>query len=234
MKSKRIGLVLQVIFLAFFSGCDENTATVPGRVDAFDPVACLDAVATYAGKDVLLVELYAKYVRPDGTLNLQAEYKPDVRYRFFGTGKPANATPEPKKPDLPLGVPRMDAPREVIPYWEYTSVYIENPHWEEYTINGDDAQKWHGGMTQVFGGKTEDYAEIEKLRAVCSALPPVLSFGIIWKRAIEAGAPSGDVVANIEYKAGVYRFYIDGTKYEYYFDEDGRLIRDNDQSAGKG
>jgi hypothetical protein len=52
-----------------------------------------------------------------------------------------------------------------------------------------------------------------------------LSPGSIWKRPIGAGAPLDNVVANIEYSAGMYWFYIDRTKHEYNFDADGRLIQ---------
>lgn len=228
MKRGNSYLVLPMIVFAFFvCGCDsaENTVPVPGRSDAFDPVGSLPAVASFAGEEMLLIELYAQYVRPDGTLNLQAEYGPNVRYEFFGPGKPASITPEPRKPDTPLGVRQKDGPKEQAPYWAYVSVYIENPHWEEYTLNGEDVTEWYAGMRKAQGSSLQDITEIEKLKGVYRGLPAVLPLDSVWKRAIEAGAPMDNVVATIQFKDGTYHFIIDGTTFEYYFDRDGALLR---------
>lgn len=227
MKGSHAVLFALVVLAVFLSGCplEEDTADVPGPLDKFDPIASLVAVAAFAGKEALLEEIYAEYVRPDGTLNLQAEYRPHVRYGFFGKFPAAQAEPEKREPDTPLGVRQTNRPKEVKPYRDHIAVYIRSPHWESYILNGEETQTWNGGMERVFAGRVENQEEIANKEAEYRNRGAPLSFAQIWRGAIEAGAPADNVVAIIHYRDGEYRFYIDGTTYEFFFDGTGKLIK---------
>lgn len=82
-----IGIVLFVFFVTFgapflFSLASGYSFT-PGDPAHFDPIAALPEVKKYAGEDVHLIDVYARYVRSDGTLDLNAKYEPYVTYRFY-------------------------------------------------------------------------------------------------------------------------------------------------------
>ena len=113
----------------------------------------------------------------------------------------------------------------MIPFWQYIQVSIRNPHWVTYELNGDSVREWYAGMSRSEGPKIYDYDEIKKLESGYRALPEPLSISRIWKKAIEAGAPTENVVANIHFWKGSYLFEIDGTDFKYTFDGDGRLVK---------
>lgn len=93
--SKRVFVVtvIVIVFVTLVLLFSENARTLiglrsspsypfPGSQAQFDPVAAYPEVAKIAGSRGKLNTIEAKYVQPNGTLNLNAEYHPSVRYSF--------------------------------------------------------------------------------------------------------------------------------------------------------
>src|SRR5690606_6431707 len=60
----------------------ENTAAPPGDLERFDPIALFSEMAAYAGPEPRLVGMRATYVKPDGTMDLTADYHPRLQIDF--------------------------------------------------------------------------------------------------------------------------------------------------------
>ena len=60
----------------------KNTTAPPGDLNHFDPIAAFAAASSYAGPEAKLLSLFAKDVRSDGTMDLEAEYFPMVSMTF--------------------------------------------------------------------------------------------------------------------------------------------------------
>lgn len=215
---------LSLLFLLVGCPVEEDTVDVPGPTDRFDPVESLEAVRNYAGEDMFLESMTATYVRPDGTLNLQADYKPNVTYVFFGKGKPTQPANQERKPDVPLGVRQTNAPREQAPYREEVAISVQNPHWLYYQLNGEDTSTWHAGMSRHVVGRIENQDVYMEREAELRTQKPLLDLALIWQKAISLGAPRENVVAIIAFADGIYRFTINGTAFDYLFDADGNTV----------
>jgi hypothetical protein len=186
--------------LALASCSMEGTADVPGDVHRFDPIAAYPAVAASAGPRARLVKLEARYVREDGTQDLEASY---VGFGDVDQYTLLRANGAREDPSVPVGARRQPAPFELV------RVGIQKPHWVSQSINGHKPQqKKHLGMeTRVAGsGDTKD-----------GAVDPGCSFAKLWTVAKEHGAPKGAVAA-ITYDKTGYDFRIDGTDVHLRFD----------------
>ncbi len=220
-KNIRLFVTFQIICILFFIGCKKNTMDVPGKIEQFDPIESLPEVAEYAGDGAMLVNLYARYVKPDGTLNLNEDYGPYVQYLFIipciTEGQKYTET------TTPLGV-KNELTAAQVPYWEYVSVIVENPHWESYSVDDEDYDEYDAGMERAVGGGIYELEEANRVLLKYKTYNNPISFYDIWQKTITAGAPGRNVVASIYYYEGNYIFTIDGTEYNYNFDNNGELF----------
>lgn len=186
-------------------------APAPGDASAFDPIASLPEVAAFAGEDLLFLEMTARYVRSDGTLELTASYTPSptVEYRFMReVPRPANAPPP--------GVAGSTSG----PWYEPITVTLEKPGvLRRITRTGGgvniSTQMVTEGMTRNVGDPTSNVSgEFIAL--------PTCPLAQLWGTAIERGADR-EAVAVIEYDANGYEFRITGTSFSLDFDAECRV-----------
>jgi len=230
---KKIFVVL--LFVITWTSCNRvsYTANLPGDKDNFKPVEALPKVSKFVNKDQILdpdsytckqriiLSIEAVNIKPNGTMDLEAENEPYVLYYFVAPCSTANTEPVTKS--------YLTKVRIFKPYTDESKVQARDLAVTEYV------SKHHGGMEKSKAewypeskGEKYNYQTItENIEKVYSARTPV-SFAKIWQKAIEAGAPSEDVVATIEYHALYgYTFKINNTDYQYQFDLDGSLITEN-------
>jgi len=189
-----------VVGIALGDSCAyEGSAKLPGPEERFDAIALYPAVHSYAGSDVKLTKLVARYVREDGTQDLDAEFVSGDAdtYTFIG--------PTHEQPDLsaPIGARRAIEPFQTV------EVTIHRPHWVQVTINNNDPESY------------KDLGMLVTRRATSgqetTADPPVCSFKLLWKAARDLDAPT-HAVAEITYDHAGYVFEIDGTPFKKHFD----------------
>jgi hypothetical protein len=135
-------LPIVIIFLIiplFQSGLGMvDTRPVPGDPRNFDPVAALPGVREYAGEGAQLVSIEAYYVRSDGTLDLNASYRPYTTYKFYREVPPPADAP-------PVGAGGKAGGK----WYEPVQVRASEPgQWYHVTRTG-------GGVSQEFSYKNE-------------------------------------------------------------------------------
>jgi hypothetical protein len=188
---------LPLALLLALSGCSlDGTASVPGQVNHFDPVVALPDVQLFAGS-TKLVRLTARFVREDGTQDLEADYvgyNLPTEYEFIRPNQQQASS-------APLG-----ARPQVAPY-ESVVVSVQKPHWVNVTSANQNGSFKHQGMASTVNPSTEAKA----------ALPAPCPFVRLWSAARQHGAPAGAVAA-ITFDASGYLFQIDGTPYQLKFD----------------
>lgn len=185
------------------SGCTtaDNTAAPPGDVRNFDPVASFEAMAAYAGPDARLVSLQAWFVRTDGTLDLEADYRPRVTAEFVTRATEADVAAQgPRAPGSGFAV---GDPLD-------TALDVRAPHWQHVSSGGSEWDEKHLGMGRRPGGK----ASARKF-----ADTPTCPFRQLWQQAKQRGAPT-DVVAIIRYDATGYTFEANGRDFKVRFAAD--------------
>lgn len=211
------GFVGGILYLTVFSNtCAKmmGEETYPFKADTknLDPFAALGEVRQRAGKNARLISIEASYVRSDGTMNLEATYKPAPRisYKFQ---VPLDKGP---KDAPPIGAGR--GPNDV---------WVQDVTVECY----EPGQRRH--VTRIGGGSRSEYNYINEgmdidrgspsMRALAEDLGhPKMSPAALWKIAIEKGA-SKDAVATINYDKDGYEFYISGTKVRFECDPSGKV-----------
>ena len=224
MKKNRFQVfsLLLVLFILYSCGY-----YIPGDYKDYDPVASLPGIVMYAesveappdfidGGDVYLTEILAAYIKPDGTINVMEEdFNPDCSYVFVKKIKPVD---DKLKTPLGVGSPIKEAKDKA----QEIHVIVNRPR-DENSINynsGDVGKVHHNGLELYYsiGDWDEEYDSLE------TETP--LSFKTIWQKAIDAGAPSENAVAIINYWFGNgYLFRIQNTEYQYRFDRNGNLIQ---------
>ncbi|MDL1900931.1 hypothetical protein FBR02_09205 [Anaerolineae bacterium CFX9] len=169
----------------------------------FDPLAALADIQAWAGADARLMEINARYVRSDGTLDLNASYgssQADVEYVFFrAIERPADAPP-PGAPGAGVGQ-----------WYEQITINAYRPGQMRQisSVGGSVSvrtQVINQGMTRRVGRPTTNlfpYAADEFVGY------PDCSFAAIWQEMIARGAPA-EGVAFITYNADGYSFNISG------------------------
>jgi hypothetical protein len=89
---------------------------VPGSASSFDPIASYNDIANFAGGSTYqLTSIRAQYVRSDGTLDLYANYAPNVDYYFAKEIDPPGGR-------KPIGVGSVAEGQ----YFENMNVSVEN------------------------------------------------------------------------------------------------------------
>jgi hypothetical protein len=167
----------------------------------FDPFVGLEQAREFAGPDALLISISADYVRSDGTMDLNASYKPapNTEYEFVRkVPRPEDAPPvgvagstngqwyEP----ITIEVYRPGSRRHVTVMSGGSSASYD------YTNEGMIREK-DNPTTSISGEIIDD---------------PQCTMKELWSIALENGAPS-DAVAIIEYDSYGYDFNISGVVY---------------------
>jgi hypothetical protein len=204
-----LAVVAFVGFLVFATGgwlcgyMEPGNFDVPGDAHKFDPVAQYDAVAEKAGKGCKFLGLKARYVRANGTLNLHASYKPEVKYAFI------RDNPKKEKSAEPKGV----GSKKRAPYQTVTMTLSEPGRTSHVTRKGAGCRS---------GEYTVRYFGMLRTTSTASSSPdrfppkPKCSFAKLWNIAQKNGAdPSA--VAIISYGIDGYDFSIKDTDVKLHF-----------------
>ncbi len=176
-----------------------ETKPISGDPTRFDPVGGLKDAQDFAGEGAQLISIVASYVRSDGTMDLNASYKPapHTEYEFIReVPKPADAPP--------VGAGGTKGGK----WYEPVTIDVYEP-----------GQTRH--VTSIGGGISSEYnytnQGMEKDVQSPTTNPsgetiskPTCSFADLWQVAIKEDAPE-DAVAIIEYNSDGYVFNIVGT-----------------------
>ncbi len=218
-------MMLLSTFILFSCNIIENTDDIPDDKNAFDPIIAIPEVSAFAGDNAVLRSLEAFLIKTDGTIDIDAEYKPWVQYNFIN-----KLTPEKEEnadSDGPIGV--TQTAKDTTEKAELIKVIIIKPYTKEVqTLDADRNVRnrtfIHGGMERIIL-RVHLFSKYKELYQIAQAASTPLSFRTIWQKAIDLGAPSDNVVANIkyDYKEG-YTFEISQTDYKYKFDLTGKQI----------
>src|SRR5260221_548100 len=161
------------------AACDlEGTQAVPGPATRFDPVSAAARVAAFAGDGAKLVRLEARFVREDGTQNLEAEYVGHATASEYVFSRRAAID---DGPAAPVGALPARSPRDSV------TVTIQRPAWVHvHRIGGGEEVEGnfkHLGMERTEGSGGSSAADAVSL--------PSCSFADLWKIARQHDAPAG-------------------------------------------
>ncbi len=166
----------------------------PGDLKKFTPVESLPQVAAYAGRDAQLESLEAKYVLPDGTMDLTADYKPKVHYTFRirATDKDVSGL----QPGPPGSMPKAG-------------------DWIQVFVSVEDSDYWCTGQGCATRGmeRSVSHTDAKDDKTIVPACAPAE----IWKLARAAGAPA-EGAATIRYDATEISFRIAKPEFEFLLD----------------
>ena len=195
----------------------EQTAPVPGDATRFDPVASYPAVIAHAGVDAKLLSIDAQFVKSDGTMDLLADYDPNVDYDFYTELK------DPPKDAPPVGAGSNPEGK----WYRKIKVEVYRPgQGRSVSQMGSGGNFSYSYTNRGMDRDTDDPVSNMSEKEVPD---PKCSFADLWKTAIAKGAPQG-AVASITYKADsstekpAYEFVVRDTKVDLNFDADCKLI----------
>jgi hypothetical protein len=205
-----VGLLGFALFMGaiftYTSVVAEHTWFPPGDPTHFDPIAGFGAIQAHAGAGARLLSFEARYVRPDGSLELTASFSPPptVEYRF--ARELAGAPP---------GAPPGGAGRGADDHWyEPIRVTLSRP-WQFRGVS-----RSAGGVRtryQYFNlGMARDASRPQAGPRAAFAPPPVCPLRDLWSVALDRGAPK-EAVAVIRYDPAGYSFAIEGTPTRLFF-----------------
>ena len=196
----RIFLV-SLVFVA--TGCTyENSVDLPADINNFPPIRTLPKVEAYVGPDAKLVSIEARFVRPDGTLDLEADYKPSLEYTFIQKRKSAD--------DQPVGTGTKSRTYERI------EVDVREPGWVHTKEFGGGVNK---ETTEKHKGMNKKLSFVDGDDWKRRARSPKCDFEKIWSEAREVSSKiPKDAVANITYDSLGYEFTIRDLDVKLYFD----------------
>ena len=201
-----VGLFVSILPIIAF--INPNNRCIKGDPSSFDPIKKYETVKHYAGgNDLHLVSIQVNYVKTDGTIDLYANYKPNVRYDFY---KPI--TTETNK-EMPLGVKGSH------PGYKLIRVKISKPYRFEFWAYkpGSTKGRFHLGM---FKESYDVFSQPKK------AFKPNCLLKKLWNNVFELDREiPKNSVAVITYTNRGFSFSIQNTKYYYTFDPDGNLIK---------
>lgn len=211
-------LLLLVPMALFCAGClfvttwfmAEARPLPGGNYAHFDPVAEFDEIAAFAGKEAQFTEMIAYYVKPDGTLDLYADYNPRATYSFYNVIADTS--------DRPIGA---GGSAEGVLYQE-VEIEIERP-WQLYnrSVSSGGTRTTYTYLTLGMDRDTDDGRPTPPGNAIPA---PLCSFADLWAAAIERGAPE-NAVAIIRYDEDGYNFTIQGSSIYLNFTPDCKLVR---------
>lgn len=189
-----------------------DTVPPPGDPRHFDPVAAYGEVAAFAGAEVRLTSLAARFVRSDGTMDLKADYRPSptAQYRFV------------REVAAPADAPPVGAGGNADGRWhERVHVEVSRP-WQFRSVRRVGGSG--GASYQYFNRGMERRTDPPSGYAPGDAVPaPTCPFRRLWAEAIARGAPA-TAVAVIEYDARGYEFRIDDVRFSMHFAADCSVV----------
>ncbi|MBT3223456.1 MAG: hypothetical protein HN348_30665 [Proteobacteria bacterium] len=176
-----------------------HEAPAPGDLANFAPYEVLPEVAAFACADAELTEIMVRFVRSDGTMDLDAKYVPYATYSFL--------CPTVADPDLPVGAGGGGTLRTSI-------IRVGAPGYIHQTSTGSSGPNTkirvkHRGMIEM----STDLADEEDREDVVP--PPTCSPTQLWEQV--EGLPS-NAVAVISYDDHGYNFSVEDTEIRQAFD----------------
>lgn len=208
-----------VIYLSVFSNycarmMGEETYPISGSSKRFDPIAALAEIKAKVGGDAVLLDIDARSVRSDGTMDLDAKYDPAPRtnYRFQVTLDKA-----PKDQEAPpIGANRGP-----------DDVWVQNVDVDVYEPGQMRSVSRFSGNTRSTYTYTNEGMDIDRstprMGPVVDGIKEIkVSIKQMWDVALKLGAPK-DAVATINIKDGDSTFRISGMKIDLRWDENGKL-----------
>lgn len=202
------GLLVAVV-VHFYSSELRQTRPPPGDPRRFDPVASYADVAAFAGADVRLTALDARFVRSDGTLDLRADYRPSPSacYRFVrDIAAPADAPP-------------IGAGGAVDGRWhEAMQVTVSRP-WQFRSVRRIGGPRGGASLQYFSRGMERSVDPPSGQPAAAIVAEPACPLRQLWDAAIAHNAPA-TAVADIRYDHRGYEFRIDALRFVMHFDAD--------------
>lgn len=193
--------VVSVFYIVVGCANTDNTAPAPGNLNAFNPIGAFPKIAAFAGEQAGIVEIVAKYVLPNGTMDLEAEYKPNVEYRFvvFRSAKDYR-----DEGPLPPGAKRDD--------YRYVNIKVFEPSTYHVTIgagrHSSERLTKNKGMERHVSSTTDNNEEVIP--------PPKCDFSELWKNIPNSQAYKNDS-AVIKYSKEGYKLELNGAKKTFWF-----------------
>lgn len=181
----------------------EQVWFLPADGSTFDPIANLDAVHDFAGRDFDLVAIDAQFVRSDGTMDLYASYQPNIMYRFAR---------EVAGESGPIGTSSNTSGIQ----YEIVQVEVAGP-----TLRSSPAPEGGVQFTPFLGMDRDQWGPADSMPGVFMP-EPACDFARLWSTALEMDAPA-EAVAIIHYARDHYEFRIEGTTINLRFDLDCNL-----------
>lgn len=192
----------------------EHTEKTPGDPKNYRPLEQLAAVTAYAGDGALLQGVSIRYIRKDGTVNLEADnYAPSVEYDFI------RRLAEPPEDAPPIG-----AGTSVKGDWvEPIQIEVIKPGGRRYVrrTGGGVSSSYsyiHHGMQR----ETSKATQVENPHAITL---PSCSLSELWDKAVDGNMSLNDAVANIEIKEDGITFTISGASVYRAFTKDCQVVR---------
>lgn len=219
-----VGLI--IYFTAFSNFCarmmGEETYPLSGDPARFEPFASVSDIRSKIGVGARLKSIEARYVRSDGTMDLNARYKPapNVTYEFV---MPLDKEPE--------NAPPIGAGRSPGDVWLQTvTVKVYEP-----------GQRRH--VQRISGASRSSYSYTNEGMDVDRGTPsmgsikesldePKISAKEMWEIALKKGADK-DAVATLSYEEDGYRFTIAGSRVFLEWDRDGKFNEDRSHFPGQ-
>ena len=214
-----------VLFIAFFvfifwgmpyllGSYAEHTAKTPGDPKNYRPLEQLAAVTAYAGDGALLQEISIRYIRRDGTVNLEAEsYAPSVEYSFIR-----------KLAEPPKDAPPVGAGTSIKGEWvEPIEIEVIKPGGRRYV------RRTGGGVSSSYSyihhGMQRDTSKATQVENPQAIALPTCSLSELWDKAVDGNTSLNDAVANIEIKEDIITFMISGAGVNRTFTLDCEVVR---------
>lgn len=192
-------LIGGVIFVATFGLEPLRTGSLKNINDpaSFDVNSMLPQAVKLAGPGLTYWQMSAQAVRPDGTIDLTADYAPTAIVQLFqDNGRTA-----------PVGAPGGQTVRLI-------SIRIDNPGMKVvYSTPSETRWAWSPGMSRL---ELESFPKSALISGPAEL--PRCAFKGLWEQAIALGAPA-DAVAAIHHSSAGYTFSIEGTAHSYRFDQ---------------
>jgi hypothetical protein len=216
------GLFMFGIFY-FTSVVVEETSSIEGDTTNYNPIEQFDQVSEIAGPNAQLTEITAKRVKFNGTLDLEAEYKPgpEVTFKFF------QEVPAPEDAPPPGAIRNSDGQ-----WYEKITITASKPGtWGHVTSNSGGVQSEY---QYVNLGLKKDVSSPRNSKPGEEINTPQCQFKDFWNEAIKQGA-TPDAVSDITYDEDGYTFELNtqNTQLKLEFDQNCQLIKEEEDIPTK-
>ncbi|MFN8377802.1 MAG: hypothetical protein U0452_03950 [Anaerolineae bacterium] len=188
----------------------EGSRPIPGDASHYDPVASLPTILAVAGDGAVLTGFDAQFVKRDGTMDLWADYGPQVLYEFYRLVDAPN--------DRPIGAGGSVSGTA----YEPVTVYVSRP------FDLRSVRQSSGAVSvryQYFDlGIDPEPGNVRPNPPGEEAKLPTCSLETLWDAALAQDAPANGV-ASIHYDSSGYSFTISGTGISLQFDHHCKRVR---------